>query len=468
MTSPTLNRRQLLHAIGTWVGVTALAACAQPAPPTQQPAQPTQLVATQVSEPASPPPPTPASEVVTLDILWNGWAEEIATRMEEFGKSFMGQHPNITLEWAFSNEWREKLLARVAAGDPPDVCYTNSTAQAGLASQGAFLALDDYIAQANLKRADFLPGMWDQSLWDGKLYAIPGGADFIALFYSKTAYKAAGLDPEAPPNTASELIEHSLKLLRRDAVGNLDRVGYGPNSWDLGQWGWIFGGEWYDATNNKITANDPKNVEALTWMVEYVKQLGADKLAAFQSSMPDQWSPGNPFMTGRSAYVLDGYWQRPILDDGAPDLEYGVTFWPTLNGTPEERSRYNIGGWMVGIGSGSTKSQAAWLFVDEVYVAEAWRMACETVNGCSLSGQMDQFTKCVIDKIGSGNRLAPYFHVFGETGLAATKYWPIIPAGAFYYDEQVRAYDAAASGQKTPQEALDELTEVVQKEVDKG
>ena len=405
---------------------------------------------------------------MTLDVWWNNWGEEWNKALEDHSTAFTTENPNVTFEWTFSDEWREKLLARVAAGDPPDVAYTNWSYQATLASQGTFLALDDYVAQAGYKREDFVLAMWDQSLYEGKLYCLPGGADFIAMFYSKTAYKDAGLDPNAPPKTTAELVEHSLKLLKKDNAGNLDRIGYGPYNYELGQWGFIFGGEWYDPATNKVTANDPKNVEALTWLTDYVQQLGADKLTAFQASQPDQWTPGNPFMTGRAAYIMDGYWQGDILDSGAPDMEYGITFIPTPNGTPEERSRYMIGGWMAGIPSGSPNGSAAWSFMKYAFVDNSWKMACDSVNGCTVTAQMEQFEQCVIDKIGKENRMAADFHVFGEIGAAGSKYWPAITANALYNDELARAYDAAVNGQKTPQQALDELTELVQKELDKA
>lgn len=38
----------------------------------------------------------------------------------------------------------------------------------------------------------------------------------------------------------------------------------------------------------------------------------------------------------------------------------------------------------------------------------------------------------------------------------------------FYYDEVVRIWDFVARGEKTPQEALDEVTATVQAELDKA
>ena len=454
-----LSRRQVLYSAMAIGASAALAACV----PT--PAAPTPEAAGATSEAA---PAAAAAEPITLTVWWNNWGEKWNAPMEEFGKTFTAENPSVNFEWTFSDEWREKLLARVAAGDPPDITYSNSSYQANLASQGTFLPLDEYVAQAGIKREDMIVAMWDQCLWEGKLFGLPGGADFIALFYNKGVYKETGLDPETPPKTVSELTEHSLKILKKDDAGNLERIGYSPYNYELSYWGFIFGGEWYDPEQKKVTANHPKNVEALEWLVDYVSNMGADKLTTFQASQPDQWTPGNTFVTGRSAYVLDGYWQGGILDDGAPDLEYGITYFPTLSGTLEERKLYMVGGWMVCLPKGTKYPDQAWQFMKYAFVDNSWKMGCQTVNGCTVIAQMEQFTQCVIDAIGPENRMAPYFHVFGESGMAATKYWPVMKANALYTDELARAYDAAVNSQKTAKQALDELTELVQKELDKG
>ncbi len=467
----TLDRRAFLRRAGIGATSALLAACApKPAP---APTTPAQVESTKAPEPTAVPEPTaeptlaPAAPV-TLEVWWVNWAEVWNQAMVDLGKAYTAANPNVQMEWTFSPEWQQKLLARVAAGDAPDVTYTYYGAQAGLASKDTFLALDEYAAQAGITSTTFLPSMWAESLWDGKLYCIPGGADFIVFFYSKTTFKNAGLDPEAPPKTAAELVDCSAKILKYDSAGNVDVMGYGPETDHLMYWSFIFGGDWYDPGQKKITANHPKNVEALEWLVEQVKKVGADKLTAWMTGQPDAYTPGNPFATGRSAFLTTGYWMGQTIDELAPDLEYGITHWPTLNGTPEERKNYIVQGWMVAIPKGAENADAAWGFVKSAFVDNNWKESCDTVNGCTVLAQMEQFNKCVMDLKGPDNRMTPYFHVFGETGSAGTKYWPVVPVNQMLFDEMVRAYNAAINGQKTAQQALDETTEIVQKELDKA
>ncbi len=463
-----LSRREFLRWTGLAGAGLALAACAQPAAPTQAP-PPTQAPAGEVgAEPTAVPPTAAPAEPVSLEIWWNNWGEYYNDLMEKLGDSYMQDHPNRKVEWSFSSEWQEKLLARVAAGDPPDATYTNFDVQSALALQNTFMALDEQVAQVGLKREDFVTPMWDASIWEGKLYAIPGGADFICLFYSKTLFKAVGLDPEAPPKTAAELIDQSLKILKKDSAGNIENLGYSPVNWEVANWAYLFGGSWYDEASKKVTADDPKNVEALEWMADYVAKVGADQLMAYQSSQPGNYNPGNPFATGRAAFVFDGFWFFSTLNDLAPDLDYGVAFWPTLNGTEEERKNYMIGGWMVAMPRGAKQVAASWDFIKYGFIDNSWKMGCDTQNGCTVQSEMDQFTKCVTDSMGESDRMTPYFHLFAETGAAGTRYWPSMPANSFYRDETNRAYDYVVRGEKTAKDALAEDRALTQAELDKA
>ena len=104
-------------------------------------------------------------------------------------------------------------------------------------------------------------------------------------------------------------------------------------------------------------------------------------MAAFTASLGDFWSPGNSFASKQTALRLDGYWTYDPLDAYAPDIDYGVGFWPTLNGTEEERKNYVIEGWMIGIPAGAPQPDGAWGFLKYGFVDNAWKMGCDTLNG---------------------------------------------------------------------------------------
>jgi len=120
-----------------------------------------------------------------------------------------------------------------------------------------------------------------------------------------------------------------------------------------------------------VTADHPGNVAALNWLKSYVAELDPNQLAAFTGSLPDFWSPGNSFASMKSAFYFSGYWTYDAMNQFAPEVDYGVSFWPTLKGTPEERANYVIDGWMVGIPTGAKQAAAAWDFLKYAFVDNA-------------------------------------------------------------------------------------------------
>ncbi|MGH2371661.1 MAG: hypothetical protein ACRDI2_26110, partial [Chloroflexota bacterium] len=46
------------------------------------------------------------------------------------------------------------------------------------------------------------------------------------------------------------------------------------NNWRLFGWGWLHGGEWYDAKQNRVTMDHPKNIAALDWEIDRAGELG--------------------------------------------------------------------------------------------------------------------------------------------------------------------------------------------------
>ena len=477
MADSKLSRRQLLRFGALSAGVGALAACggtaatpADTAPTAVPAAAPTAAADQPTAAPAADVPtaaPAAAGGAVTVSALNENWGEIYNNLMINISDDFSKANPDIKVEWDFNPDWNTKLTTLLAANTPPDSCIMRPGQLANLGAKGALTDLGPLVQEAGLSRSDFVTPIYDSSLYDGKLYAIPGGADYICMFYSKDAYRDAGLDPAKPPTTIDELLGHSKQLLQKDANGDIQRIGYIPSAGNFRQWSFISGGKFYDATNKKITANDPANVAVLEWMTNYVKDLDVNKLAAF-NQRPGTYEAGNAFSTKQSAYIFDGFWTYEALDQHSPDIDYAVAFWPTIKGSPDERKNYAISGWMYSLPTGAKSTEQAWKFIRYAFIDQAGKMGYLTLNGPCVKKEFKPWEDGMKQKLGSNNRMAPYLSKFTDTGAAATNFFPILPVQSFYSDELDRVYDLAVRGQMTPQAALDEVTKNVQAELDKA
>ena len=402
----------------------------------------------------------------TVDV-WNAnWGELYDNAMKLIGDQFT-EDTGTTINWTWLDDL-EKIATSVAAGIPPDCAYNWWGLLPTLAFQGTVVPLDDYYEASGIQRDEFIKAMIDATIWDGKSYAIPGGADFIAGLYSKQVYRDAGLDPEQPPKTLAELVAHSEKIYQLDSSGNVTRMGMAPTDPEFVRVGFLYGGDYYDEASRKVTCNQDGVVEGLDWMVGNAQKWSVEKVAAFTASLPGYSQPNSGFSTGKQAYLFTGFWAQEAMDQYAPDLDYGMFFMPTLNGTEEERKNYFVSGWNYSIMKGAKQADAAWQFMKYAFHDHAWEMGVKTLNGNCVLAQMKQFEEGFINAIGADNRMAPLFHIFSETGAAGERLWPVMPVAARYSDEVYRAQDFAVRGEMTAQAALDEAARVTQDELDKA
>lgn len=396
-----------------------------------------------------------------LKILWNNWGQIADKAMTKIGTAYEKSHTGTKINWNFNQDWQSKLLTQVNGNVAPSITYTNWQTLPELSTSKTFKPLDDYLKSAGLGPSDFIGNIYDQCVTDGHLMALPGGADFLTLFWSKDLYREAGLDPEKPPTTADELIQHSLHILKIDKRGNIARMGYIPSADDYIQWAFIFGGGFYDANSKTVTADRQENVDALTWLMQYLKRFDVNKLTAFSQSA-DYSQPGNAFASKKAAYLHQGFWAYDALDKYAPNLDYGVTYWPTKTGAVSERSAYLIQGWQAAIPRNAGNLDTAWEFMKYAFVDHSAKMGWETENGPCYSKQVGAFEAGLKNYLGADNRLTPYINVFSNTGRLGKQHWPNMPVCSYYYDQVSQAYDQVTRGKQTPAAALGQVQQRVE------
>lgn len=206
-------------------------------------------------------------------------------------KDFEAVFPHIKVDYQFIPKWEEKLLTSVAGGDPPDTTYTNWVAQGNLAFLGVFQPLDSFAKLAGVTRDQYIASMWDSSTYQGRLYALPGGADFVAIFRNQDMYEEVGLDEGAA--TQDELIEHSLKLQSSEGA-KITRIGWHP-SWRREIMGFLNGGEYWDEGTQSVTP-----VSSGFWNDSRITRMSSTSIRFRRSG---RTSPATRSLAARSLWV---------------------------------------------------------------------------------------------------------------------------------------------------------------------
>ena len=119
-------------------------------------------------------------------------------------KNYEESHPNIKINWQDVN-WQveqQKILASVAAGNPPDVVNLNQTWTTGFAEKGVLVPFNNLLPKSVLN--SYFPSLLETTELNGKYYGLPMYTEPAVLFYNKDILKKAGL--KEPPKTWDQLL----------------------------------------------------------------------------------------------------------------------------------------------------------------------------------------------------------------------------------------------------------------------
>ena len=185
-----------------------------------------------------PPCPVKAADGKTVTVkLWHSLQRANEDGIKELVKRFEAANPNITIELtalgtydALLTKWRSGLEGN---GDLPDAVQLEDKNVQLAADLDAVLPMQSCVnadtfdlKQLNQRAVDFLT-------IDKVMYGMPFNLSNPVLYYDKTDFKAAGLDPEKPPTTLDGILDAAKKL--KDS-GIAEPLSFETDAWYLEQW----------------------------------------------------------------------------------------------------------------------------------------------------------------------------------------------------------------------------------------
>ncbi|MDR0449792.1 MAG: ABC transporter substrate-binding protein [Treponema sp.] len=356
------------------------------------------------------------------------------------------------------------LMTAVRGGTGPDVYMLDRFTVAQRASDGLLEDLTDDLAELDPNLKDkYLAFAWDEDQYRGRTYGLPFDTDTRGLFYNKQMLRDAGVDPEEldrknGPITLARLQEIARKIDTKDAQGNYTKAGFIPQveqGWHY-TWGFLFGGEFADIPGGKVTPTHPGVVAGFQYLYDYNREMGVQQVQTFISSYipPNNPPQQHPFITGRLAMMITGDWFLNTMRTYAPDVEYDITYIPTVNkGDPPTTW---AGGWTFVVPAGSKRKEAAVRFIHWACGAGGQRIYTKDSGHCptllSISSDESIFTE-----------KQSYF----REALFFTKSRPPLPVGALYWDALSTAQDMVVQNVKTPLEALQQAEQQTQSQLNK-
>jgi len=403
----------------------------------------------------------------TVIELWHPWGGDFADAFAEVIAEFNRTHPGMHARTLFTpNDLANstKFYIAVAGHVPPDVTFVDGPQVAEWANMGVLTPLDGFLEEAGITSEDFWQPCWRQCVYNGKVWALTFVADTnFALVWNKRIFREVGL-PDRAPRTIEELNDWCRRLYVENPVDHsIERMGLIPwrvfgSANSLFTWGWCFGGRFFDYATNRVTADDPKVVAALEWMVRFADEYGLDRINTLQSTFGNDAQ--QPFFTGKMAMDVMHNIAVQYIPRYAPDLEYGVGPLPAPpDGEPNSSW---VGGWTMAIPKGSRGNERA--------AFELIRWLCASPEGTYLVAKRMRvfpgYRKCrYFGEIRQGNDHV--LKVFLSILENCKHQRPVMPAQGKYMHELDRAVSFALYKDLTPLEALRRARRNTQAHLDK-
>lgn len=378
-------------------------------------------------------------ETVTIN-FWHHYSAQSAeneTLMNVLIPAFEAENPGIKVN-AVSHEWAElhdKVLVSANSNALPDVARCDIAWLPEFQKMGILVALDEEMPNFAEVSGKLLDSAMSTAIINGHYYALALNTNSKIVFYNKAMLEAAGV---SIPATMEEWIEAVKKLSGENAKG---QQVWGWNEPALAGWNicpfiWSFGGALTNEDQTIATGyiNGPATVKAVETFAELVKAGAITGFNAGDIPMTDG------FGTGRYAMMLEGPWKSAELAGAYPDVAYGTAPIPAGEGG----SISVLGGEDIAMFNTPNK-EAAWKFMQfmtgEYAETEMAKCGQIPVNRAALE---------------SDTVKAADYASFIEA-IQTAKARPTVAAWSEMDNGLQVAMNAVVTGEKTAQEAMDEL-----------
>jgi len=381
-----------------------------------------------------------SSETPVTINFWHHYSAQSAeneTLMNVLIPKFESENPGIKVN-AVSHEWAElhdKVLVSASSGSLPDVARCDIAWLPEFQKMGVLVALDQEMANFTDVSSTLLDSAMSTAKIGDHYYGLALNTNSKIMFYNTAMLESAGV---AVPTTMDEWVEAVKKLSGSNANGQQVWGWDEPalSGWNICPFIWSFGGSLTNPEQTLATGfiNSAATVKTVETFAELAK---AGAITGFNSGdipMTDG------FGTGRYAMMLEGPWKVAELTGAYPDVKYGTAPIPAGDGG----SVSVLGGEDIAMFNTANKD-AAWKFMQFMTseYAETEMAKCGQIPVNKVALESDTVKNA---------SFAPFIQA-----IQTAKARPTVSAWSEMDNDLTTAITAVVSGDKTAQEAMDEL-----------
>lgn len=390
---------------------------------------------------------TAAQEPVELEFIQWWTTEGGGEFLEDLVKRFEEANPGITVKPTSMpfGEIRTQVVASQATGMTPDLIGMNPPWTREFYDMGILAPLDDLMAadpffkKDNYFQASFTP-------IEGHTYLAPVNSMAFFLFYNKTMFKEAGIEP---PTTWDELVEaaKALTVPEKNQYGITMSMSEqeASNGAILSLYPLLYAQNGRTLVDGKYTV-ETEGMENAMKLLETLSKNGSILPGTTTRS---EFQIIEEFAAGNVGMVISHNGHINTVTNRDPNLEFGIVPLPSVDGKGTVELRHH--GWDIGIAANSQHKEEAWKFISFLLNAENVEAMCnEMLKVPAMYGISVNY----LDKYPVVKDAIDYMNEYEMVEELMA-----MPKSATCWVELTKAGSAVIQGTKTTEEALPEVQE---------
>ena len=275
----------------------------------------------------------------------------LTTDMQHLVNAFNKTHPTIQVTPVFTGSYQQtvaRVETDIQSGTPPTLAVMTSTSVYDMLHLNAILPLDSVAAQG-----DYYPALLQPEV-KGHYYGIPFQRSTVVLYYNKDIFKEAGLNPNQPPKTWSDLVTDA-KAIQKLGITGIEIPTDGTCYWEFAPFAIEAGQNLASNDGLHVYFNSSAAKTALNFWMDLSHKYGVEPKGILPwATVPSDFESGKVGMIVHSSGSL-----AAILK--AANFKVGETFMPA------DHSKYltDLGGgdFFLFKGASKTQQQAAITFI---------------------------------------------------------------------------------------------------------
>ena len=249
--------------------------------------------------------------------------------VDEFNKQNNGVKVTPTYIGGYTDVTTKIQTTIDGGGQPPETAVLLSTDLYALKDADYIVPFTDYLKGQDAYINDFYPAFMLNSKDGNDIYGIPFQRSTPVMYYNKDLFMQAGLDPNKPPQKWADMVDAAKKLVKPD--GSRWGVEIPSDGFPY----WVFQGmtigngkNYVDPSGNKVYLNDPAVVQALqSWVnLGTTDKVGPNSIVVWATTPADLIGGKTAIAWHTTGSLTD------IVKQSAGKFQLGVGYLPGLKG----------------------------------------------------------------------------------------------------------------------------------------